>query len=270
MVHQAGVPDDVMLQQENTMGIRSATLVTATAAALAVFALPVLADQTAATPGLKTIGVPQQAKTRMIPSLAVLNSDGATLKDGVLTLSGIGKSSIVFADRPVRAAGHVATADFIQSWGDGKNSFAVDPPNATISVFGKDGKTIEDAVVVLRKPVLNGDNLTFEVSVLESGLTAADGPATLFIDAFAMRGPGGGFAVGGYGHVDAWHGDDDWHGGWYAHPDGAFAAGAVGGAVAGAAVGTAIGAAAAAPYYAAPYAVPYAAPTCGYYPLPPC
>lgn len=262
------------------MGIKLLSITFATGLALSAFAFPAFAAETAKSPGLKTIGVPQAAKTRMVPSLAVLNSDSATLKDGVLTMSGIGKSSIIFADRPVRAAGHVTTADFIKRWADGKNSFAADPPNATISVFSKEGDTIEDAVVILKKPALNGDTLTFEVSVLESGLNVADGPATLFIDAFAVRGPGGGFAVGNDGHVDAYghvgYGGDAWHGGdygnvgFYAHPGADFAAGAVGGAIAGAAVGTAVGAAAAAPNYAAPYAVPYAAPACGYYPLPPC
>jgi hypothetical protein len=207
----------------------------------------------------------------------VLNSDSATLKDGVLTMSGIALTSIIFADRPVRAAGHVLTADFIKRWADGKNSFASDPPNATISVFSKAGDTLEDAVVVLKKPVLTGDTLTFQVSVLESSLKTVDGAATLFIDAFAVRGAGGGFAVGNDGHVDAYghvntYGGDAWHGGdygnvgYYAHPDVGYGAAAVGGAVAGAAVGTAIGAAAAAPYYANPYP----APACGYYPLPPC
>lgn len=250
------------------MTLRSLSLVTFAALSISGFAMSASA-QNASQPPLKTIGIAQSAKPRAVPSLAVLNSDAATLKDGLLTMSGIAQTSIVFADRPVRMAGHVLTADFIKRWADGRNSFAVDPPNATISVFSKAGDKLEDAVVVLKKPVLSGDTLTFQVSVLESGLASADGAATLFIDAFAMRGPGGGVAVGNDGHVDAaWHGDDYYHGGdygaagWYAHPDVGYGAAAVGGAVAGAAVGTAVGAAAAAPYYAPP--------ACGYYPLPPC
>jgi hypothetical protein len=50
----------------------------------------------------------------MVPSLAVVNSDGATLQGNKLTLKGVSTNSIVFADRPVRAAGHVLTADFIK------------------------------------------------------------------------------------------------------------------------------------------------------------
>ncbi|HUM45823.1 MAG TPA: hypothetical protein PLD84_02770, partial [Chitinophagales bacterium] len=91
----------------------------------------------------KTIG--QVTPTGPVPSLAVLNSDGATLADGKLTLKGVSTNTIVFADRPVRAAGHQATAQFIEQWDEGKNSFAVDPPNATVSVLGGDGSDVSDA-----------------------------------------------------------------------------------------------------------------------------
>jgi hypothetical protein len=175
----------------------------------------------------------------MIPSLAVLNAKGASLQGNKLTLTGVSPNSIVFADRPVRAAGHVLTAHFIKEWDVGVDSFAKDPPNATISVLSGDGATVKDAVVVLKAPKLEGDNLSFEVSVLEGDLTDATGAAALFIDWFAVRGPHGG-AVVGRGPA--------WHGAWYAHPGAAFAAGA------------AVGAAAARPY----------GYRCGYYPYPPC
>ena len=54
----------------------------------------------------KTIGA--VAKPEVVPSLIVFNSRGVTLQGGKLVLSGIAPNSIVFADRPVRAAGHVA------------------------------------------------------------------------------------------------------------------------------------------------------------------
>jgi hypothetical protein len=169
-------------------------------------------------------------------------------------------NSIVFADRPFRAAGHVLTKHFLKEWDEGSDSFAKDPPNATISVLSAEGDTVEDAVVVLKSPKLEGDNLTFQVSVLEGGLSKATGPASLFIDWFAARGYGGrGFVASGYR-------GGGWHGAWYAHPAGI--------GVGAAAVGlgaAAVGAAAASAYYH-PYAYPYAPPpaACGYYPYPPC
>jgi hypothetical protein len=67
------------------------------------------AEDAIAQPGQKTIGQPQSAKGDMIPSLAVINSRGATLQGNVLTMTDVGSNSIVFADRPFRATGHVLT-----------------------------------------------------------------------------------------------------------------------------------------------------------------
>jgi hypothetical protein len=210
-------------------------------AGLLCASLPAGAEDAISHPAAKPIG---PTKNEMIPSLAVLNSKGATLQGNKLTLVGISPNSIVFADRPVRAAGHVLTSHFIKEWDEGVDSFAKDPPNATISVLSEDGASVKDAVVVLKSPKLEGDNLTFDVSVLEGDLADAKGAAALFIDWFAARGYGGRVVVGGR---------PAWHGAWYAHPGAAFAAGAAVGAAA----------AATAPYY-------YGPPRCGYYPYPPC
>src|SRR5215467_7222097 len=131
----------------------------------------------------KTIG---QAKPEVVPSLIVLNARGASLQGGKLTLVGVAPNSIVFADRPVRSAGHVLTTHLLEEWATGSDSFAKDPPNATVSVFSKDGSAIRDAVVVLKTPNLSGDRLTFDVQVLEGDLTGADGPASVFIDIIGM------------------------------------------------------------------------------------
>ncbi len=197
----------------------------------------------------KTIG--QAHSNRPVPSLAVMNATGAKLENGKLVLSGVSANVIVFADRPVRAAGHETTRQFLQQWDEGKDSFAKDPPNATVSVLGANPGEVMDAVVVLKAPKLDGSTLSFDVSVLEGGRIDG-GPAAIFIDAFAVRGPyGGGFAhVGGFGGA-YWHAPY-YHGAWYAHPG--YPVGAV-------AAGAAIGAAA---------AYPYTRPACGYYPYPPC
>jgi hypothetical protein len=209
---------------------------------------PVLSQDAISAPAQKTIGAP---KSKMVPSLAVLNSGGARLENGKLTMSGISAVSIVFADRPVRSAGHVLTSEFIKQWGDGADSFAKDPPNATISVLSGKGDSVADAVVVLKTPKLEGANLTFDVAVLEGDLAGADGPASLFIDWFAARGPYGGVAVGGAGFRAP-----VWRGGWYAHPGAYYGAGVVAGAAIGAAV--------------AEDRRYYPPPACGYYPYPPC
>lgn len=213
----------------------------------------------------KTIGRPMAQGP--VPSLGVINAQGAELAEGKLTLSGISGNVIVFADRPVRAAGHETTELFISRWADGDDSFSKDPPNATVSVLGGEKDGVTDAVVVLKNPKLADGNLTFDVDVLEGSLKGVKGPAAVFIDHFGGGGGGGGYHGGGGWHGNGWHGDgwyggDGWHHdyyGWGGHY-GWYGAGIAAGAVAGAAVGaTAWDAAADAAGY-----------PCGYPPYPLC
>jgi hypothetical protein len=106
----------------------------------------------------KSIG---QAGPEIEPSLIVMNARGASLQGGKLTLTGISPNSIVFADRPVRAAGHALTVHLLEEWAPGNEdneSFTKDPPNATVSVFNKDASVVRDAVVVLKTPSLRATN----------------------------------------------------------------------------------------------------------------
>jgi len=123
-------------------------------------------------------------KADVEPSLIVMNARGASLQGSTLTLTGVSPNSIVFADRPVRAAGHLLTEHLLEEWSIG--SFAKDPPNATVSVLSKDGASIRDAVVELKIPHLEGDRLTFDVRVLEGDLTGAEGPASVFVDIIGL------------------------------------------------------------------------------------
>ena len=199
----------------------------------------------------KTIG---QGKPQVVPSLFVMNSSGVTLQGGKLTLTGVAPNSIVFADRPVRAAGHDLTSRIVDDWSKGSDNFAQDPPNATVSGFSKDGARVKDAVVVLKNPKLEGDRLTFDVDVLEGDLAGADGPASLFIDIIGR--PLTPLSFAGVARRTAYRG--------------AYYAGAA--AVGAAAIGAAAYAhpyAAAAAYGAYGYPPP-PRPVCGYYPYPPC
>jgi hypothetical protein len=123
-------------------------------------------------------------KVEMVPSLFVMNAHGASLQGQTLTLSGVSPTSIVFADRPVRAAGHLPTEALLDEWTTG--DFAKDAPNATVSVLSKDGVSAQDVVVELRSPRLEGDRLTFDVRVLEGDLAGADGPAAVFVDIIGL------------------------------------------------------------------------------------
>jgi hypothetical protein len=153
-------------------------------AVLAAAALPLAATLPAvaqtATPGApKVIGQPQQP--RVVPSMIVLNAKGAKLGGGKLVLDGVSPNAIIFADRPVRSAGHALTAHLLEEW-SGNDSFAKTPPNATGSVLMKAKAAVVDAVVVLKAPKLEGDKLTFDVDVLEGDLAGGDGAVSVFMD----------------------------------------------------------------------------------------
>ncbi|WP_025659555.1 hypothetical protein [Rhizobium sp. IBUN] len=199
-----------------------------------------IAEDAITAPATKSIGTSSTQKTELVPSLIVMNSDGATLKGDTLTLTSISNNSILFADRPVRSARHALTTHLLEEWAQG-GSFEKDPPNATVSVLNKDASSVEDAVVVLKEPKLEGADLTFKVDILEGSLAKADGPASIFIDIIGMPRTPRSFA--GVARRTAYRGA------WY----GAAAAGA------------------AAAAYDRPYYRPYYPPqACGYYPLPPC
>ena len=147
---------------------------------------PVLAYAQAPTTAAPSTPPPGKSsvKVDMVPSLFVMNARGATLQGQTLTLAGVSPTSIVFADRPVRAAGHLPTEALLEEWITG--DFAKDAPNATVSVLSKDGLSARDVVVELRTPHLEGDRLTFDVHVLEGDLAGADGPAAVFVDIIGM------------------------------------------------------------------------------------
>lgn len=84
------------------------------------------------------------------------------------------------------AAGHALTAHLLEEWAVGSDSFAKDPPNATVSVFDMAGSSVKDAVVTLKNPKMEGSQLTFDVALLEGDLGNADGPASVFIDIIGM------------------------------------------------------------------------------------
>ncbi|MDB5490044.1 MAG: hypothetical protein JWQ58_3759 [Reyranella sp.] len=146
------------------------------------------AAQTPAAPATSSVqGLPKVVGAarhpRLIPSMFVLNARSAKLQDKKLILEGVAPSVIVFADRPVRAAGHAMLPHVLEEWTlNAPNSFAKDPPNATVSVLNKAKASVVDAVVTLKSPKLEGDKLTFDVDVLEGDLAGADGGASVFMD----------------------------------------------------------------------------------------
>jgi hypothetical protein len=61
-------------------------------------------------------------------SMFVQTAHDATTDGQTLTLHGVTPSTLYFSDRPKRIVGHMGTADFVNLWDEGENSFEEDPP----------------------------------------------------------------------------------------------------------------------------------------------
>jgi len=123
---------------------------------------------------------------KMADFLFVQNSRGITYADGKLTLKGVNPVTVMFSDRPERIAGHMTTARFIPFWSEGKDSFLKDPPNATISMYEKGKDQLKDVVVKLSKPRLKGEDLTYDITVIEGKVPKKGGACSVFIDIIGL------------------------------------------------------------------------------------
>ena len=120
------------------------------------------------------------ATEKSVEYLYVQTAHSISYKGDKLTLHGVGPTTLFFSDRPDRIAGHGTTEEMVNAWSEGDESFAADPPNATLSILG--GDEIQDVVVVISDPVLLGSKLTYTVRVLDGKLPAHGGASSLFID----------------------------------------------------------------------------------------
>jgi len=136
--------------------------------------------QKAAKPKLVAL-TPEEAKAiGKVDLLFVQNAQGVTIDKNKMVMKGVGPTTLWFLDRPERLTGHLPTKEFVPFWSEGPDSFAADPPNATLSILSN-GK-VSDIVVVLRHPRLTKGELTYDVRVLEGIVPAKGGASSLFID----------------------------------------------------------------------------------------
>jgi hypothetical protein len=115
-----------------------------------------------------------------------------------LRLVKVNQQTLYFSDRPVRIAGHIKMGDYLKEWTAkaGKDNFAADPPNATLSVYepGQPENTL--VVVKLTNPVVDGADLVYTYKIIDGKMPAAGGATSLFID---WIGVGGGVGPGFHG-----------------------------------------------------------------------
>ncbi len=131
---------------------------------------------------LATLAIPVHADEEACDMLFVQDAKAMVFDGNRLTLKGANPNIIFFCDRPVRTAGHMTRDAFMKLVSEGEDSFAVNPPNAAISIFG-DSKDITQVVVTLpKRPVVSDDDLIFTIKVLDGKLPAEGGAVVMFID----------------------------------------------------------------------------------------
>lgn len=132
--------------------------------------------------------------------LFVESAISATLVDGKLTLVDVSPTTAFFAGEPRRVAGQIATAEIIPLWNEGRASFAKKPVSATLSVFA-DGK-VSNVVLALANPAVEGDQLTYDATLIQGTMPATSDGVTLFIDVDGM--PLGPLSVAGVARPNAY------------------------------------------------------------------
>ena len=154
-------------------------------AVAAVLMIGVMVVSGCATPEQSTeepaaVAAQEEAVEEMVEYLFVQHAEGVILKEGVLTLEGIGDDVLYFSDRPHRIVGRETLEEFLESWHEGEESFAEIPPNAVLTV--KQENELRDLTVVLTDPVLTDRTLVYQVEVLDGPESGSGDFAALFID----------------------------------------------------------------------------------------
>jgi hypothetical protein len=117
--------------------------------------------------------------------LFVQNATGMTYDKakGTLRLKNVARSTLFFTDRPVRMAGHYHTRDeFLPGWSEGPDSFAKNPPNATLSLLEVGKADLQNVVINLKNPRMQGKDLIYDITIIEGTMPQSAGDAVLFID----------------------------------------------------------------------------------------
>lgn len=128
---------------------------------------------------------PVAISEQKVELLFVQNATGIVYDQakGTLRMKNIGRSTLFFTDRPVRMAGHYHTRDeFLPLWSEGPDSFAKNPPNATLSMLEVGNADLQNAVINLRNPRIQGKDLVYDITVIEGTVPQTAGDVVLFID----------------------------------------------------------------------------------------
>jgi hypothetical protein len=128
---------------------------------------------------------PASVSSQKVELLFVQNAAGIQYDKakGTLRMKDVGRSTLFFTDRPVRMAGHYHTRDeFLPLWSEGPDSFAKNPPNGTLSMLEVGKADLQNAVINLKNPRMQGKDLLYDITIIEGSVPQSAGDAVLFID----------------------------------------------------------------------------------------
>ena len=114
--------------------------------------------------------------------LFVMSAVSGSCDGETLTLTGV-PAVVYFSDRPYRIAGHLSVEKFVELWGEGADSFAADPPNATLSIYDDSGD-INVVIEITGTPDISSESVVFPVKVLQGDLPDMISASSLFIDQY--------------------------------------------------------------------------------------
>jgi hypothetical protein len=168
--------------------VRQALVFSATLLTIAPLAISRVSAEPTATAA-------QKVQLMFVQTSEDLKVDPATK---TLRLVNVNRQTLYFSDRPVRVAGNLTMAAYLDEWkaGAGPDNFANDPPNATLSVYEPGRQDNILAVIEISNPVVDGKDMVYNYKLIEGTLPKAGGTTALFID---WIGVGGGVGPGFHG-----------------------------------------------------------------------
>jgi hypothetical protein len=131
---------------------------------------------------IAALALPAYADEEACDMLFVQNAKAMAFDGNRLTLKGADPNIIFFCDRPVRTAGHMTREAFMKLVTEGEDSFAVNPPNAAVSIFGEGTDIGQVVATLIERPVEQGDDMIFKIKVLEGNFPSKGGAVVMFID----------------------------------------------------------------------------------------
>jgi hypothetical protein len=126
-------------------------------------------------------GTVTEEASQKVPWLFVMTATSGSFDGKTIILHNV-PPTLMFSDRPYRLWGHIDTPSLIKVGSEGPDNFAEDPPNAVLSTFT--GEKPTTAVVILYRPSIDGNTISFPVKVEEGEIPDKFGGASLFIDHF--------------------------------------------------------------------------------------